>query len=85
MSDEKDRLGDKLRDLGAAREDQWAHRRDTELLALLRERLSAMVCPICKALLSPSTQGGIDILKCPHDHGVWVSYDNAEKLLKPRN
>src|SRR5277367_4494105 len=40
MSDEKDRLGDKLREMQHAREGQWAHDHDEDLLAKLRERLA---------------------------------------------
>ena len=36
--DEKDRYGDKLRQIGRAREDQWAAQRDRELLAKLRRK-----------------------------------------------
>ncbi|MGH7931779.1 MAG: hypothetical protein ACREQN_01290 [Candidatus Binataceae bacterium] len=36
--DEKDRLGDKLRDVEKAREDQWAHERDRELIEKLRKK-----------------------------------------------
>jgi hypothetical protein len=40
MSDEKDRMGDKLRDVEKARESQWAHDHDEDLLQKLRERLA---------------------------------------------
>jgi uncharacterized protein with PIN domain len=37
MSDsEKDKLGDKLHDVEAARENEWAHKRDQELLEKMR-------------------------------------------------
>jgi len=36
--DEKDRLGDKLHDVEKAREDQWAHERDKELIEKLRKK-----------------------------------------------
>lgn len=42
MIDEKDRLGDKLRDLEMAREDQWAAQRDRELLENLRRKEEAL-------------------------------------------
>jgi len=60
-SDEKDRYGEKLRQVGRAREDQWAAQRDRELLAKLRRKaderaatprqgakkiLSRILCPI---------------------------------------
>jgi len=34
---EKDRFGDKLHDVEAARENEWAHKRDQELLEKMRE------------------------------------------------
>jgi hypothetical protein len=34
---EKDKLGEKLHDLEAARENEWAHRRDQELLEKMRQ------------------------------------------------
>ncbi len=48
MSDEKDRLGDKLHQVDAAREDQWAHQRDEEILEKLRRKyVKAIACPQC--------------------------------------
>jgi uncharacterized protein with PIN domain len=37
MSGEKDKLGEKLHDVEAARENEWARKRDQELLEKLRE------------------------------------------------
>ena len=37
-ADNKDRLGVKLHDVEAARENQWARQRDEELLEKMRER-----------------------------------------------
>jgi nucleotide-binding universal stress UspA family protein len=41
MPDEKDRYGDKLRQIGKVHEDQWAAERDRELLLRLREQAHA--------------------------------------------
>lgn len=82
MSNEKDRLGERLRDVEAAREDQWAHRRDAELLERIRVRLNAMLCPYCKASLGAEAQEGVDMLKCPNDHGAWLAKSALEQLLK---
>ena len=38
MKDEKDRLGNKLHDVEAAREDQWAAEQDAKLLRRMREK-----------------------------------------------
>lgn len=45
MDDEKDRFGDKLRDVEKAREDQWALEEDRKLIEKLRERVRAGLCP----------------------------------------
>ena len=44
-ADNKDRLGGKLHDVEAARENQWARKRDEELLEMMRERLHHHACP----------------------------------------
>jgi len=52
---EKNRLGDKLRDLEKGREDQYFQRRDRELIEKLRvDKASARetACPNCGATLS---------------------------------
>jgi len=84
VNDQKNRLGEKFRDAEAAREDQWAHRRDAELLERMRERLNAMLCPYCKSSLGAETQGGLEMLKCPNDHGAWLGKKTLERLLERR-
>ena len=42
--DEKDRYGDKLHDVEHAREEQWAHQRDQELLEKLRKKGEDALC-----------------------------------------
>ena len=53
MADEKDRLGDKLHDVEAARENQWARQHDEELLEKMRERLT----PSCVSALQAVPRG----------------------------
>jgi Transcription factor zinc-finger len=81
LADQKDRLGDKFRDVEAAREDQWARKRDAELLAAMRERFNAMLCPYCKASLGAQSEGGVEMLSCPNDHGAWLGKRTLEELL----
>ena len=50
-ADNKDRLGGKLHDVEAARENQWARQRDEELIERMRERLRHHACPECKDFL----------------------------------
>jgi hypothetical protein len=84
VSDEKDRLGQHLRDAEAAREDQWARKRDAELLEQMRERLNAMLCPFCKASLGAASERDIEMLKCPNDHGAWLGKSVLQRLLPKR-
>jgi uncharacterized protein YbaR (Trm112 family) len=84
VSDEKDRLGQRLHEVEAAREDQWARKRDAELLEQMRERLNAMLCPYCKASLGATSKSGLEMLKCPNDHGAWLGKKTLERLLAKR-
>jgi predicted Zn-ribbon and HTH transcriptional regulator len=76
-SEEKDRFGDKLREVERAREDQFFKKRDQELLEKLRqkkqEEAEAQVaapdrCPKCGAQLNVGTQG--ETGKCPSCGGA---------------
>jgi Transcription factor zinc-finger len=83
MSDERDRLGDKLHDVEKAREDQWARQQDQQLLEKLRQRQAAEVlCPQCNSKLVPRVVGGIAILACPSDHGAWLDAESLRHLPK---
>jgi nucleotide-binding universal stress UspA family protein len=66
VSDEKDRLGEKLRQAGKAREDRCAAERDRELLAKLTERSMEQAGEQERS--SESTRLFADIL-CPIDFG----------------
>ena len=60
MSDEKDRLGDKLHQAEAARENQWAHQRDEEILEKLRRKyIKAIPCPQCGQKLDARVAIGV--------------------------
>ncbi len=73
MADEKDRLGDKLHDVEAAREDQWARERDAKLLEQIRQKQhGAMHCPRCGKTLVEKKQGTVSFLACPADDGAWL-------------
>lgn len=81
--DEKDRLGTKLRDVEAAREDQWAAQQDAELMKRMRQRLeNSMQCPDCKRNLVHHTLGDIPVLACPEGDGAWIDGVALEKLAK---
>jgi Transcription factor zinc-finger len=83
MSDEKDRYGDKLRDLEKAREEQWAREEDQRLLAKLRDKSHPdLLCPQCQSKLVASTGGPFATMGCPSGHGAWVDHQTLEALLK---
>jgi hypothetical protein len=82
MADEKDRLGGKLHDVEAARENQWARQRDEELLEKMRERLHHHACPHCKQFLVPKTENGVHLHACPDGHGAWLDAPILKTVLK---
>ncbi len=83
MSDEKDRLGDKLHDVEAAREDQWAAKQDAELMRRMREKIDkSMQCPDCKRSLVHHRLGEVGLLACPGGDGAWIDGADLEKLAK---
>ncbi len=92
MSDgEKDRYGDKLRDVEKAREDKFFADRDRELLLKLKAQtgaqeeqsvreLARMRCPKCGERLVTRTQLDVEIDACPAGHGIWLDDGELEKL-----
>ena len=83
MADEKDRLGDKLHDVEAAREEQWARQRDAELLEKLRQKQSAAIhCPRCGKVLAAKKQGAVEFLACPDNEGAWLDEAALKTVLK---
>jgi ribosomal protein L37AE/L43A len=84
MADEKDRLGGKLHDVEAARENQWARQRDEELLEEMRKRLHRHACPHCKEFLVPRTEAGVHMHACPEGHGAWLDESALKAVLKER-
>ena len=83
MSDEKDRLGDKLHDVEKAREDQWAREEDRRLLDKLRQRQTAdLHCIQCNSKLVPRAAAGVVIMTCPNNHGGWLDAEALSQLDK---
>ena len=81
-SDNKDRLGSKIRDVEAAREDQWARQRDAELVEKMRERLGNIACPHCKQFLVAKTENGVHLHACPNGHGAWLDAPALKTVLE---
>jgi Transcription factor zinc-finger len=83
MVDEKDRLGEKLRDVEAGREEQWARKRDAELLEKMRTKAAGgMSCPQCKGALVARVENGTAVFACPSGHGAWVDAATLKRLLR---
>ena len=82
--DNKDRLGNKIHDAEAAREDQWARQRDAELIEKMRERLVKMACPHCEQSLVAKTESGLQTQSCPAGHGAWLEAPELKAVLKDR-
>lgn len=92
MSDgEKDRYGDKLREVEKAREDKFFADRDRELLNKLKaaagtqeqeavRELAQARCPRCGERLTTRTQLDVEIDECPAGHGIWLDAGELEKL-----
>ncbi|MEO8601691.1 MAG: zf-TFIIB domain-containing protein [bacterium] len=82
--DDKDRLGDKLRDKEKAQEDEYFARRDRELLEKLRQErrqqsnaaTAPMTCPRCGTQLVERVQHDVTLDECPSCGGVW--FDKGE-------
>lgn len=81
-SGEKDRLGDKLHDVEAAREDQWARQHDAELLKQIRERPVKLNCPKCGMQLAARKSGPVVLQSCSKEHGAWVTVDQLNVVVK---
>jgi len=85
MVDEKDRLGNKLHDVEAAREDVWAKKLDEELLSRLRQKKAAEIpCPRCQKTLVARAERGVGFMACPDAHGAWLDGDVLKEVLEAR-
>jgi Zn-finger nucleic acid-binding protein len=93
LMDEKDRLGDKLRDAEKAREDQYFKQRDRELLEKLKgakasdaeealKQAALMRCPKCGERLSTITRHEVVVEECAACHGVWLDHGELEHIAQ---
>ncbi len=84
MVDEKDRLGQKLHDVEAARENQWARQRDIELIEKLRQKKQAgeTLCPQCHKPLVQKTLGKHRVFACPDNEGAWLDAATLNALIE---
>jgi uncharacterized protein with PIN domain len=90
--DEKDRLGDKLREAEKGRENKFFADRDRELLEKLKAKvgsqeeqavreLARMRCPKCGERLATRSRLEVEMEECPKGHGLWLDNGELDKLL----
>ena len=90
--DEKDRFGEKLREVEKAREDMFFAERDRQLLDKMKAQTGAQAeesvrapakgrCPRCGEHLVATSRHDVLIDECPRDHGIWVDDGELEKLM----
>ncbi len=85
MADERDRFGEKIRDVEAAREDQWARQRDAELIEKLKKKgKTVLMCPRCNRPLVAHKEGDVEFLACPSGDGAWIEIAALKAALKAR-
>jgi hypothetical protein len=71
VANEKVHLGQKLREVEAAREDQWARHHDAELLEQMRKKwTSALHCLKCGKTLQSLILGKTQLFAWPEGHGA---------------
>ena len=96
VSDEKDRLGTKLRDAERAREDQYFAQRDRELVERMRQskdqeiekhmrEAALMRCPKCGARLQPSKLYGVSVDECPECQGLFLEKGELQVIASREN
>jgi predicted Zn-ribbon and HTH transcriptional regulator len=89
---EKDKLGEKLHDIEAARENEWARKRDQELLEKMRhakhdgeaahsQEQQPAICPECKHELVPNPDQHVGGMICPQRHGGWFGWDTVARIM----
>jgi hypothetical protein len=87
MPDEKDRLGDQLRDKERADENRYFSERSKQQIERLRQtRAAATVtvghCPRCGTKLEVLQRHGAAADACPKECGVWLDRGEVERITK---
>src|SRR5882724_12714779 len=89
MADEKDRLGDKLRQKEKAEEDRFFAERDKALLEKIRREQTAAaaklaprepLCPKDGSRLTTIEHHGVMVEQCPTCQGMWLDAGELEKI-----
>jgi uncharacterized protein len=93
MSEEKDRYGDKLREVERAREDKYFADRDRELVDKLHQQIDSTAdpstgpdarghCPKCGQGLEQVKHLGVLVDECPACHGMWLDKVELEQIAQ---
>jgi len=88
MADDKDRLGDKLRDKERGEEDRYFIQRDKALLEKLKQQQAGaaepagMRCPKDGTALASIDQHGVTVEECPKCGGLWFDKGEVETVAK---
>ncbi len=92
MPDEKDRYGDKLRDLERAREDKFFADRDRDLVEKMRQQKhgkhgagaagAPQRCPKCGEALTATTHLDVTVEECPRCGGVWLDKGELAEIAR---
>jgi hypothetical protein len=93
MADEKDRLGDKLRQKQKGEEDRFFKEQDQKAIERLRQaqrdadeqrtrELARGRCPRCGDTLQALDRQGVALDECPAGHGLWLDHGELEQLAE---
>ena len=88
MSDEKDRLGEKLHEREKAAEDRYFAEQSKRQIEKLRgahaEATAAGTanCPRCGAALEIQQMKGVAVDACPRGDGIWLDKGELEQIAK---
>ena len=93
MSDEKDRFGDKLREVEKAREDKYFADLDRALTEKMRAQAAGeqdaaaklaahMRCPKCGEKLEVTNYSGVTVEECPACRGIFLDDGEIQELAK---
>jgi len=83
--DDKDRLGDKLRDKGKAAEDLFIaeqERKRLERRKLAEAAAGSGACPKDGSKLLPRKEHGLTVDVCPSCQGIWLDKNEVEIALR---
>ena len=88
MSDEKDRLRDRLKEKEKGEEDHFfaeQSRKQIEKLRAARAKSAASgqaTCPRCGTALEIMKMKGVGVDGCPKGHGVWLDRNELDQIEK---